>query len=160
MNVFDTVTPLVARRLRASVIGPFAQRYWDHLSEQGYAPSTVRVYLNCLAHFAHWATRRHLELAALDRHVKRFVEQHLLRCRCAAPVQCTAHSIRAALGHLRTTIIDAGVQLNAGPFSPIDEQLQRFDRYLLQMKGLAASTRRRRLVIIRKRSANHILRRR
>lgn len=149
MNVFDTVTPLVARRLRASVIGPFAQRYWDHLSEQGYAPSTVRVYLNCLAHFAHWATRRHLELAALDRHVKRFVEQHLLRCRCAAPVQCTAHSIRAALGHLRTTIIDAGVQLNAGPFSPIDEQLQRFDRYLLQMKGLAASTRRRRLVIIR-----------
>lgn len=149
MNVFDALTPLVATRLRASVVGPFAQAYWEHLSGQGYARSTVRVYLNCLAHFAHWATQRHVELAALDRHVKRFVEQHLPRCRCIAPVQRTTHSVRAALRHFKVVVTAAGVQLEADPLSPTDEQLQRFDRYLLQMKGLTASTRLRRLTIVR-----------
>jgi site-specific recombinase XerD len=149
MDVFDALTPLAASRLRASVISPFAQVYWDRLCDQGYARGTVRLYLNCLAHFAHWATREQVELAALDQHVKRFVDRHLPRCRCVAPVQCTRHSVRSALEHLKTVVVDAGVRLDAEPLSQGDEQLQRFDRYLLQMKGLTAATRRRRLVIVR-----------
>ena len=148
MDVFDALTPLAANRLRASVISPFAQKYWDRLCDQGYAPSTVRLYLNCLAHFAHWAARQRVELAALDHQVKRFVDWHLPRCRCVAPVQRTRQSVRSALGHLKTVVADAGVRFDAEPLSQADEQLQRFDRYLLQMKGLAASTRLRRLVII------------
>ena len=55
MDVFDALTRPAASRLRASVVSPFAQAYWDHLCDQGYARGTVRLYLNCLAHFAHWA---------------------------------------------------------------------------------------------------------
>jgi len=149
MDVFDALTPLAASRLRASVVSPFAQAYWDRLCAQGYARSTVRLYLNCLAHFAHWATRQRFELAALEHHVNRFVEQHLPRCRCIAPVQRTPQSVRSALEHFQTIAVDAGVRLDAETRSPGDEQLQRFDRYLLQMKGLTASTRRRRLAIVR-----------
>ncbi len=149
MDVFDALTPLAASRLRASVVSPFAQAYWDRLCDQGYAPSTVRLYLNCLAHFAHWATRQRFELAALERHVNRFVEQHLPRCRCIAPVQRKPQSVRSALEHFKTVTVDAGVRLDAKTRSPGDEQLQRFDRHLLQMKGLTASTRRRRLAIVR-----------
>ncbi len=149
MDVFDALTPLAASRLRASVANPFAQAYWDRLCDQGYARSTVRLYLNCLAHFAHWATRQRVELAALDRHVEHFVDWHLPRCRCVAPVQRTRQSVRSALEHFKTVVVDAGVRLDAEPLSQGDEQLQRFDRYLLQMKGLTASTRRRRLVIVR-----------
>ncbi len=63
MNVFDALTPLAARRLRRSVVSPFAQAYWDRLNDQGYARNTVRQYLNCLAHFAHWASRQQVELS-------------------------------------------------------------------------------------------------
>ncbi len=149
MDVFDALTPLAASRLRASVISPFAQVYWDRLCDQGYARGTVRLYLNCLAHFALWATRQRVELAGLDHHVERFVDWHLPRCRCVAPVHRTRHSVRSALEHLKTVVVDAGVRFDAEPLSQGDEQLQRFDRYLLQMKGLAASTRHRRLVIMR-----------
>jgi integrase len=149
MNVFDALTPLAANRLRASVVSSFAQAYWDRLCDQGYARNTVRLYLNCLAHFALWATRQRIELCAVDRHVERFIDQHLPRCRCAAPVQRMPQSMRSALEHFKTTVVDAGVRLQAEPLTPGDEQLQRFDRYLLQMKGLAASTRIRRLAIVR-----------
>lgn len=148
MDVFDALTPLAATRLRASVVSPFVQAYWDRLCDQGYALSTVRLYLNCLAHFAHWTARQRVELSALDRHIKRFVCWHLPRCRCAA-AQRTRQSVRSALEHLKIVVIDAGVQLDAEPRNPGDEQLQRFDRYLLQIKGLTASTRLRRLSIVR-----------
>lgn len=149
MDVFDALTPLAASRLRASVLGSFVQPYWDRLRDRGYARSTVRLYLNCLSHFAHWAARQQFELAALERHVERFVGEHLQRCRCAGAVQRTRHSVRSALEHLKTVVIDSGARLNAHSLRPADEQLQRFDRHLQQMKGLTASTRRRRLVIVR-----------
>lgn len=149
MDVFDALTPLAANRLRASIVGPFTQAYWDRLCDQGYARSTVRLYLNCLAHFAHWAIRQRIELAALDRHIERFVDQHLPGCRCADPVQRTPRSVRSALEHFKAIIVAVGVRLETEPLSPGDEQLQRFDRYLLQIKGLATSTRRRRLAILR-----------
>ncbi|MGJ7538618.1 MULTISPECIES: tyrosine-type recombinase/integrase [unclassified Variovorax] len=57
--------------------------------------------------------------------------------------------MRSALEHFKSVVIEAGAQLDAVPLDPGDEQLQRFDRYLLQLKGLTASTRRRRLVIVR-----------
>lgn len=149
MNVFDALTPLAARRLRTSVVSPFAQAYWDRLNDQGYARSTVRLYLNCLAHFAHWTSRQQVNLSALDRHIQRFVDWHLPRCRCGPSVQRRRPSMRAALEHFKIVVTDAGVLRDTEPLSQVDEQLLRFDRYLFQMKGLAASTRRRRLVIVR-----------
>jgi integrase len=106
------------------------------------------LYLNCLAHFAYWTARQRVELSALDSYIKRFVVWHLPRCRCAA-AQRTRQSVRSALEHFKTVVVDAGVQLEAEPLSQGDAQLQRFDQYLLQMKGLTASTRRRRLVVVR-----------
>ncbi len=97
MDVFDVLAPLVAQRLRASAVGPFAQAYWNRLRKRGYAVSTARVYLNCLSHFAWWAGRQRFEVAELERHVERFVGQHLPRCRCAGRVQRVRLSVRAAL---------------------------------------------------------------
>ena len=149
MDVFDALTPLVASRLRSGALGPFAQLYWDRLRDLGYAQRTVQLYLSCLSHFAHWVEGQRFELSALERHIERFVGQHLHRCRCAGRVQRVPHSVRAALGHLKIVVVDSGVQLDTQQLGPVDELLQQFDRHLQQMKGLAASTRRRRLVIVR-----------
>src|SRR6187551_2870849 len=85
MDVFDALTPVAARRLCASTVGPFAQAYRDRLCRQRYAPRTVRLYLNCLAHFGHWARRR-FEPASAEQHIERFVNRHLVRA--DAPGRC------------------------------------------------------------------------
>nr|WP_297390263.1 tyrosine-type recombinase/integrase [uncultured Roseateles sp.] len=149
MDVFDALTPLAASRLRGGVLRPFAQPYWDRLWELGYARHTVRLYLNCLSHFAHWAARQRFELSALEGRIERFVGQHLPRCRCAGHVQRTPHCMRAALVHLKIVVVASGVQFDAQKLGPVGEQLQQFDQHLEQMKGLAASTRRQRLAIVR-----------
>jgi site-specific recombinase XerD len=148
MDVFDALTPLAAKRLRASAVGAYAQTYFDRLRVQGYAALTVGLYLNCLAHFALWSIRRRFDLTALDRHAEFFVRQHLPRCCCAGPVQRTAHCVRAALKHFKAVVVDAGIVV-AEPTDPIDASLQRFDCYLQRIRGLAASTRRQRLAIVR-----------
>lgn len=149
MDVFDALTPLATKRLRASVLVAFVQPYRDRLVGMGYSHGTVRSYVNCLSHFANWTARRRFELVALDHHVEHFVSQHLPRCRCAGPVQRTRHVMRSALEHLKTVVIESGVALQSQALGATDQQLQRFDQYLQQMKGLSTSTRRRRLLVVR-----------
>ncbi len=149
MDVFDGLTELAASRLRASALAPYVQPFWDRLIEQQYSRSTARHYLNCVAHFALWSRRRRFDLHALDQHAANFINQHLPRCACAAPVQRSRHQVRAALGHLRAIVRAAGVEQHDHPIGPVDEQLRRFDEHLLHVKGLAASTRVRRATIVR-----------
>lgn len=149
MDVFESLTELAAARLRASAFAPFVQPFWDRLFEQGYSPGTARQYMNCVAHFAHWSRQRGFAIQRLDRHVVAFVEEHLPRCTCAAPVQRCRNQVRAALQHLLAVVCASGVQQDIRPRSPVDEQLLRFDDHLQHAKGLASSTRLRRTTIVR-----------
>lgn len=149
MDVFNALTELAASRLRASALAPFVQPFWDRLSEQRYSPGTVRQYTNCVAHFAHWSRRRRFALQTLDQHVVAFLNEHLPCCTCAAPVQRSRNQVRAALQHLKAVVCASGVQQDARQGGLVDEQLLRFDDYLLHAKGLADSTRLRRTTIIR-----------
>ena len=127
----------------------FIQPLWDRLSEERYASGTARQYINCVAHFAHWSRRRRFALQSLNQHVVAFVDEHLPRCTCPAPVQRSRNQVRAALQHLKAVVCASGVQQDDRHGSPVDEQLLRFDDYLLHAKGLADSTRLRRTMIIR-----------
>ncbi|CAN7629618.1 tyrosine-type recombinase/integrase [Acidovorax sp. LjRoot66] len=148
MDVFDALTELAAARLRVSALAPFVQPFWDRLNEQRYSPGTARQYMNCVAHFAHWLRRRRVSLQTLDQHVVAFVDEHLPRCTCAAPVQRSRNQVRAALHHLLAVVCASGVQQDSRQSSLIDEQLLRFDEHLLHAKGLVGSTRLRRTKII------------
>jgi len=148
MDVFDALTELAAARLRVSALAPFVQPFWDRLNEQRYSPGTARQYMNCVAHFAHWLRRRRVSLQTLDQHVVAFVDEHLPRCTCAAPVQRSRNQVRAALHHLLAIVCASGVQQDSRQSSLIDEQLLRFDEHLLHAKGLVGSTRLRRTKII------------
>jgi site-specific recombinase XerD len=149
MDVFDALSELAATRLRASALAPFVQSLWDRLSERQYSPGTARQYMNCVAHFAHWSRRRRFALQSLNQHVVAFIDEHLPRCTCAAPVQRSRNQVRAALQHLKAVVCASDVQQDDRPGSPIDELLLRFDDYLLHARGLAGSTRLRRLAIVR-----------
>ena len=149
MDAFDSIHPVPATWLRASVLAPFVPAYWCRLNERRYAPNSVRAYLCCVAHFARWTRHRQLDLGDLDQHMDRFVEDHLPRCTCPYPVQRSRHQIRAALQHLKTVLADAGFQSAERRGDPIEDSLHRFDEHMHQAKGLAESTRLSRLTVIR-----------
>ena len=50
------VQPQPRAWLEDSVLQPYVSRYGVHLRRGRYAPSTQRIYLCCVAHFAHWLT--------------------------------------------------------------------------------------------------------
>jgi integrase len=149
MDVFDSIHPVPAQWLRDSDLAPFVAAYRCRLVERRYAPATARMYLCAVAHFARWSQRRTLDLAHIDQEARRFIEDHLPRCSCPYPVQRSRHQIQAALQQLRDVLADAGILPADRGHGPIDVGLQRFDEYMLRVKGLAENTRHRRLTIVR-----------
>ena len=152
MDVFDALTEVAASRLRASALAPFVQPYWDWLTERRYSPRTLRQYLNCLAHFGLWTGRRRLELGTVDARVTDFIDRHLPACTCATPVQRCRHQAHAALRHLATVIRAADPhepEHDLHDDDPLAQQLRRFDDHLAHARGLAGSTRLRRMAIVR-----------
>ena len=95
--------------LKQSALGAHVSGYCAYLASRGYAPSTRRVYLVCVAHFAHWMRREQLALKRLDEDaVVRYLTGHLPRCDCPEPVRRLVHENRAALVHLLATLRASG----------------------------------------------------
>jgi len=147
MDAFSSVSATYAAWLRDSIFAPFVPAYVDHLSSRQYAPGTTRAYLGCFAHFAYWGRGRPLDLGNPCVLINGFVLDHLPRCECARRVQACPHQVRAALNHLPCVLASLGATGAADLIDPNDALLQRFDEHLEQARGLAASTRRRRVKI-------------
>ena len=114
--------------------------YVRHLSKRGYSHQTLTVYLECVAHFAHWSARQRIGLAEINEGaVDRFLRQHLPICRCAKRCQRTRHGIRAALVHLLELLRTEGriaPRKSADPPTVTDE-ISHFEHYLMQVCGLS-----------------------
>jgi integrase/recombinase XerC len=124
------------------------QRY---LVERGHAQHTVYAYLDRAAHFCHWAQRTKLDLHRFDEKViARFCDDHLAQCDCRWPTHTDPREASAALGHLLLVLRVLGM---AGPSAkrgtPVDEELHRFDQHMDQARGLAPTSRRTLLRIVR-----------
>jgi site-specific recombinase XerD len=136
--------------LEHSILQPYVLRYGEHLGRGRYAPSTKRVYLCCVAHFAHWLTRERYPLNEVNATaVARFLSEHLPRCDCPYPVRCLAHELRAALTRLLEVLRSEGVvsdDITADDY--IERELAQFEVHMRDVWGLAANTRlqRRRIV--------------
>ena len=148
MDAFDSLPPTAASWLRASALAPSVPAYWRYLTERRYALSTARAYIRCLAHFARWIRRRRHLLDDLDDAISRFVDGHLPRCNCPSPMHRCRHQVRAALRHLRVVFDDSSIATDRHRIDPIEEALHRYDEHMQQAKGLAQSTRLRRLKIV------------
>ena len=149
MEAFDFIHPVAAAWLRTSTLAPYVPAYWCRLIERQYAQRTARAYLSCIAHFARWSRRRRLDLGDLDPVARRFVEKHLPRCDCPSRVQRNRHMVRAALRHLQAVLADAGFRPGDHRVEPKEEELRRFDEHMQRARGLAETTRLRRLSVVR-----------
>ena len=89
------VQPQPRAWLENSVLQPYVSRYGAHLRRGRYAPSTQRVYLCCVAHFAHWLTGERCGLPTIgEAVVARFLSEHLPACGCPYPVRRLCHELR------------------------------------------------------------------
>lgn len=148
MDAFDTLHPTAASWLRSSALAPSVPAYWRYLTERRYAPSTARSYLCCLAHFARWIRRCRHPLDDIDHAIARFIDEHLPRCTCPSLAHRCRHQVRAALQHLRVVLGNSGIVTDRRRADPIEEALHRYDEHMQQARGLARSTRLRRLKIV------------
>ena len=149
MATFESFHPVPAAWLRDSDLAPFIPAYVCRLVERHYAANTVRMYVYGVAHFAHWACDHRVDLLHLGNEVvQRFIDEHLPHCTCPSPVQRCRHQVRAALRHLLDTLVDAG-ELSSDQPDAIEDQLQRFDNHMVHARGLAETTRIRRLDVVR-----------
>lgn len=150
MDALKSLHPVPAAWLRNSDLAPFVPAYMQRLVERQYATNTVRMYVYGVAHFAHWARRCRVGVGDLaDEVVQRFVDEHLPRCACSSPVQRCWHQVRAALRQLLITLVDAGVLTARHRPDMIVAQLAHFDIHMQKARGLAETTRIRRLSVVR-----------
>ena len=138
--------------LKQSALDAHVSGYCMYLQSRRYAPSTRRVYLGCVAHFAHWARGERLGLKRLDEGtVARYLTEHLPQCGCSEPVRRQVHDNRAALVQLLAVLRSCGaVTMPRKPHGQIEAELERFDDYMRQARGLADNTREQRVAIVRR----------
>ena len=132
-------------RLQAGALAPYEGIYEGYLADRGGgALSTKKRYLRCLVHLGWWMSQCGLDVEDLDEEVvAQFLDGHLPRCRCPAPVEHTRADLRAAFGHLLVVLrANAVVPERVLETTPVDEELRRFDAHQEQVRGLAAATRR------------------
>jgi integrase len=137
--------------LENSILQPYVSQYGAHLRRGRYAPSTRRVYLCCIAHFAHWLTEEQCGLSEIgEALVARFLSEHLPTCSCLYPVRRLQYELRAALVQLLEVVRVDGVGVpDPAAKTAIVQELARFDAHMRDVWGLADSTRSQRERIVR-----------
>jgi integrase/recombinase XerD len=134
--------------LNESVLESLATRYQTYLEGRRYAPQTRNIYLSCVAHFARWATSIGYSSTQIDEAATaRFLNEHLPRCTCPRPVRRVHLDNRSAL-KLFLKVVQGDQAPTPDQTDHIGQELRRFDLFMTQVKGLAASTRRRQVRIV------------
>jgi integrase/recombinase XerC len=138
--------------LLESELAPYVDAFMLHLFDCRYASNTINNYLAGLSHFAHWTTLCNIDVKSIDEKlIQQFLNDHLPRCNCEAPVFLTRKDSRAALGHLLVLLrANAVIADPAIGLTPVDEELQRFDDHMSHVRGLAPTTRKTNLCFIRR----------
>lgn len=151
MNRSNThLRPDLTQSLRNGSLAGCEAPYRKWLDERGYTARTSRAYILCLTHFAKWATELGLTCDTLScATIARFIDDHLPCCDCPRPVQYSRAQVRAALRQLQPALVAAGITFVETEPNAVERELERYDAYLCDRRGLAASTRLRRRKIIR-----------
>jgi len=127
-----------------SPLGACVDIYIRCLQNQGYTRGTLKVYVECVAHFAHWLSQRRANMWSVDETlINRFLDRHLPRCHCAKRCQRVRHTVRAALMRLLHVLRAEGYmdpERSSDPANIVTE-LRAFDVYLKDVRGLTPITR-------------------
>lgn len=131
-------------RLRTCLLGLYLDPFACYLNGLGYLKPVVVHYVSAAGHLAHWLAESQHCLDELDEQlVQDFLEHHLDCCSCPDPRPCVVHILRAGCGHFLSFLRQKGTISTNPPVrhSPFEQILDQFDRYMLDVCGLATNTR-------------------
>lgn len=151
MNLNSGIHPKSIERLRQSPFASYVDAFVDYLNERRYSKQSVRTYLGCAAHFAQWIRCCRVKIGQIDEErVRRFLDDHLPRCKCARPAARTRADASAALKHLLTVLrANRAIVQRAVDMVPVAVELRCFEEHMKLVRGLARGTRRLALGIVR-----------
>lgn len=145
------LAPATQRWLRNSPVTPYVLIYLDYLTECRYADATSEHHLAGLAHLGLWMGLNHFRIKDLSEAlVTQFLDDHLPNCDCPRPICQTRADLSAACGHFLRILRDrAAIPALPRPVEPVYAEVDRFDDYLNDVRGLTSETRRnyRRIVL-------------
>lgn len=127
---------------RSSVEIVWFTRFEEVLKSRRLAASTIDRYRQVAAHFVAWWRAHHAAAdvgSAARSDVGMFLRQHLRRCRCAHRGRRSLHENRAALRHLWDARPVS--PQDAAPRSPVQAEIEQYERYLRDVCGVAKATR-------------------
>lgn len=131
------------RRLQANPLAELIQEYVAHFRTLGYSWVTVRERVQALEHFGYWLATKRLGPEAVNQDlVRRFLRDHLSRCRCPPPAPVSLTRVRPALNQLLRLLESRGGG-NSNEVvrrRPIDAVIEEFRAYLCNVCGLSEST--------------------
>jgi hypothetical protein len=135
------LSPATQRWLRNSPVTPYILIYLDYLTECRYADETSEHHLAGLAHLGLWMGLNHFRVEELDEAlVTQFLDDHLPKCNCPRPIFQTRADLNAACGHFLRILRDRGVIPSPPrPVEPVYAEVDRFDNYLNDVRGLTSS---------------------
>ena len=150
MDDVADLKPHLTAMLMGSVFEPYASDYSSKLIKGRYSATTRRVYERCVGHFARWLGAERIGLEGVNEEAgRRFVTEHLPRCDCPPPVRRSPHDNKAALSHLFDLLTARGVLVApSGSTDHMRCEIPAFDHYMDAVCGLAAKTRRQRLLFL------------
>lgn len=130
-------------RVRVNPLGQGLEDLAVFLTQRGYAPSVIRLYITVAAHFGTWLKQGGIHLRSItERTVSSFLDGHLPECRCHSPHAPRGKEARAALGHLLEALRCTGRIRPASPpqVKPIDREVDQFETHLRTTCALAKNT--------------------
>ena len=138
MSVANGLSASPLARLSRVTSSADAAHYEATLQNRRLASTTVARYLQVVAHFAEWRTTTALTTAEA---VTSFLSTHLPACTCTCPGRRTLFENRAAL---RLWLRAQTAASAPPPGTPVDSEVDAYDRHLRDVCGAAVHTRVRR----------------
>jgi site-specific recombinase XerD len=129
----------VIDRLRHGPLGAQLDDLATSLSQEGYAPSSIQLYLRTAEHFSRWLQGQGYAISEVDEDLAQRYISGLTRYRSGKLPKAAQ-----GLGHLVTFLQQQGLacpKTSELPSSPPDQWLAEYDTHLEQVAGLALSTR-------------------
>lgn len=150
-TIIESLHPTPKAWLLNSALAPHLESYCAYFRLGRYAATYSVACVAGLAHFARWMTQCGLAVEQLDAHkVEQFLNEHLPCCDCPKPVKRDHGTLRAALGHMRSVLLEQGViHTPPAPTGEIADELGRYDDYMDKARGLSEGTRRSALCTVR-----------
>ena len=127
----------------------YIETYKQHCIQGACSSETIKDYLYCFAHFAHWLTQSNLDIRYINEEtIHTFINEYLSNCNNIS--ESYVSGTHSALLHLINTLHNGISNTSNTEKTPVDIELQCFDDYMNQVKGLAHNTRHHYLYIIKR----------